>query len=404
MIKIVEIELSEGLNDFYVEDKYEFVLLTVFYKNRVLETIKVPVNGKYYFTKEFLIETISLKSGDKVLREKLFEKIEENITRIKPGISVIVCTRDRANSLEVCLKSLKEIDYPEYEVIVVDNCTKDDSVLKVTQKFNVKYVKENIPGLDWARNRGIIESSFDIIAFIDDDAIASKEWLNGIALGFNDSDIMAVTGLTLPAELETPAQVDFELYGGMGKGFYPFTISKPKLKSTNRFWSSAWGVGANMAFRKTIINKIGGFDVSLDVGTPTCGGGDIEMFQRVVVFGYKLRYEPLALVKHYHRKDYKALRKQIFNNGKSFPAYLLSIKEYSQGEQFSLLKFAVIDWLLKWHIVRIVKSILQSDRKTLILAYYEIMGSLASLFSYSKSKRINLKIIKSLTNQQMEGV
>ncbi len=395
MIKIHEIELSSEINDLYMEDRYDAVLLVPMLNGIPLGKIQIPIDDKNVFDEEFLTDKISANVGGKFLTKKLFEKIDATIKKNRPAISVVVCTRDRATSLKVCLKSLVELDYPAYEVIVVDNCTKDDSVFQVAEKFNVKYVRENKPGLDYARNRGIREASFDIVAFIDDDAIASGGWLNGIALGFNNPQIFAVTGLTLPAELESDAQVDFELYGGMSKGYNSFTISKSSLNSQNRFWSSAWGVGTNMAFRKKLFDTIGDFNVALDVGTPTCGGGDIEMFQRTVSFGYKLRYEPSALVKHFHRKEYAALKKQIFNNGKSFPAYLLTVNKYTKNEKLQLLNFAFVDWLLKWLIFRMIKSILKLDRKTFLFAYNEFIGALFSPFSYIKSTRKNFILKKS---------
>ncbi len=385
MVKIHEIELSAEINDLYVEDEYEFVSLIPMLDSQPLGKINFRAIEEKYFTKDFLINMISVNSGGKFLAKKLFEKIDDSFKNYKPGISVIVCTRDRAESLVMCLKSLTELDYPSFEVIVVDNCTKDDSVFKVAKKFNARYVREDTPGLDYARNKGIKEAGYDIVAFIDDDAIASKGWLNGIALGFVNSKISAVTGLTLPAELNTYAQIDFEFYGGMSKGFNSFTITKSSLNSKNRFWSSAWGVGTNMAFRKNIFDNIGSFNVALDVGTPTCGGGDIEMFQRVVSFGYNLRYEPTAFVKHFHRKEYPALKKQIFNNGKSFPAYLFTVYKYAKGERLVLLKFAFIDWLLKWLILRIIKSVLRFDRKTFSFACNEFLGAVIAPFSYLKS-------------------
>jgi hypothetical protein len=84
---------------------------------------------------------------------------------------------------------------------------------------------------------------------------------------------MAVTGLVLPAELESPAQVAFERYGGMGKGFVPKTTRRAALADRSLLWASQWGVGTNMAFRRALFAEIGGFDPALDVGTPAGGGG-----------------------------------------------------------------------------------------------------------------------------------
>ena len=133
---------------------------------------------------------------------------------------MIVCTRDRPGELEDCLTALASLKYPSYEVLVVDNASIDERTAAVAARFGVRYVRESRPGLDWARNRGIRESRYSIIAFIDDDARADPNWLSALARAFEDCQVDAVTGLVAPLELETEAQQLYEFaYGGMGKGF-----------------------------------------------------------------------------------------------------------------------------------------------------------------------------------------
>ena len=98
---------------------------------------------------------------------------------------------------------------------------------------------------------------------------------------------MAVTGFVLPAQLETYAQRYFEdIYGGMGKGFRPRTFRRSNMDEGQLLWASGFGVGANMAFRRGLFEKVGLFDPALDVGTETRGGGDVEFFHRVVARGH----------------------------------------------------------------------------------------------------------------------
>ena len=73
-----------------------------------------------------------------------------------------------------------------------------------------------------------------------------------------------------------------------------------------------------MAYHHSLFDRIGGFDPALDVGTVTNGGGDLEMFFRVLQEGQTLVYEPSALVRHRHRRDYAQLRTQITNFGIGF--------------------------------------------------------------------------------------
>jgi len=306
-----------------------------------------------------------------------------------PPISVLVCTRNRPVSLERCLGSLSELNYPQFEVVVVDNCSNDRfSVDRVVRRFEFRYVYEEHQGLNWARNRGCQEAQYDIVSFIDDDAIALPGWLKGIAHGFKNQSTMVVTGMVLPAEVETPAQHEFELYGGMNKGFKPYSVKYSLLDRHQRFWASNWGVGTNMAIKKRLIETIGEFDVALDVGTPTRGGGDIEFFYRAVSNGYTIQYEPKAVVKHFHRRDYPSLKRQIYNNGRSFVAYLLTIWRKEPHNRPALLGFALRDWIWKWLLRRLLANAVWYDKLIFKLAFSEILGALSGFSAYRQSQNI----------------
>jgi glycosyltransferase involved in cell wall biosynthesis len=304
-----------------------------------------------------------------------------------PPITVAVCTRDRPGSLKACLEALARLDYPDYEVLVVDNASHDPAVRQVVETTGFRYVREEIPGLNWARNQAQREARHDIVAYIDDDAIASPGWLWGIARGFSEPETMAVTGLVLPAELETLAQNAFEAYGGMGKGFSPRVFRRDDLDPAGMLWSSSWGVGANMAFRRDLFEKVGGFDPALDVGTPTRGGGDIEFFHRVVAAGHTLRYEPAAYVYHVHRRDRSALVRQIANNGRSFPAYLLTVARHYPNQRGAVISFALRQWLWGWLVKRGIKSIWRRDWQTASFVAAELRGSLGAIQGYRESQR-----------------
>ena len=137
-------------------------------------------------------------------------------------VTVAVCTRDRTASLSLCLDALTKLNYPALDLLVVDNAPSSEATEHlVRERFpTMRYVREDRPGLDWARNRAIQEARGDIIAFTDDDAMADPNWISAIVRVFLENpEVMAVTGLVLPYELETEAQWLFERYGGFGKGF-----------------------------------------------------------------------------------------------------------------------------------------------------------------------------------------
>ena len=265
-----------------------------------------------------------------------------------PRVTVSVCTRDRSNVLVNCLNGLIKLSYPNLEVIVIDNAPATDiTECLVRQQYPFfRYCCEPIPGLDWARNRAIREATGEIIAYIDDDAVTDPGWVTALMKTFAESsEIMAVTGLVVPLELETEAQYLFEVYGGFGKGFErKLGWMDPSFDYKDRFhYCTRFGTGTNMAFRHKIFDHIGLFDTALDVGTPTAGGGDLEILFRLLKSGYALVYEPSAIVRHRHRSDDDGLKKQIASWGTGFYAYLVRTALVYPEERIGALRFGL------WH-------------------------------------------------------
>lgn len=307
------------------------------------------------------------------------------------GISVVVCTRNRSAQLATCLQSLLSLQYPFFEIIVVDNAPSDDATAQLVAHLPVRYVREDRPGLNWARNRGIAAAQHGIVAFTDDDVRVDARWLQSLAATFSSPEVMCATGYVAPAQLETPAQHVFELaYGGMGHGLDKKVFHKSTLSEQQLLWAPAMGVGANMGFRKIVFDAIGVFDTALDVGTPSHGGGDVEMFYRLVNAGFLLVYDPAAIVWHYHRPTNKALRRQIFDNGRSFGCYLLHCTK--TRSRLTVLRFFLLDWLLKWNIKNLLRRHPPFARK---LSIMELYGMLTSVVAYSKTLRNDRKLRRS---------
>jgi len=393
-VKFIEIDLKRAVEPLSIPEEAKELWILAFWGEQPLGWMRLDLQADKRDRQYRLMDLSLLKKsmartfGWDLWRQAVSGNLVNNCSdqHLFP-ISVVVCTRDRRISLERCLKSLTKQAYPSYEVVVIDNGSSDRSIRDTVAQYGFRYFREDRPGLDWARNRGVQVATHEIIAFIDDDAHASPGWLRGIALGFADPEIMIVTGLVLPAELMTPAHFDFEVYGGMGKGFYRFTVRKKALLDKQKFWASSWGVGTNMAIRRELIDIIGGFDVALDVGTPSCGGGDIEFIYRAVDAGCTLRYEPSAWVRHFHRKDRKALTRLIYNNGRSFPNYLMTIARKQPQKRWAVFKFALDHWLLRWLLKRILLAIIRGDVCRLHFALIELWGSFSSIPAYWQSQR-----------------
>jgi len=214
--------------------------------------------------------------------------------------------------------------------------------------------------------------------------------LQAINQVFSNPEVMGTSGYVAAAELQTSAQHIFELnYGGMGHGFRRRYLKKEALNEKQLLWASNFGIGANMAFRKQIFQKIGGFDTALDVGTPSDGGGDVEMFHRLVIKGYLFVYEPSLLVWHFHRREYNGLRKQIFDNGRSFGCYLIDCFRKRTVSRFSIIEFLLVEWFYNWNLKNVIARHGKVPRP---LALMELYGMFTSPFAYFKTKRWNRKM------------
>src|SRR5580698_4477415 len=135
-----------------------------------------------------------------------------------PAATVIVCTRDRADRLASCLEAVAAQEYPRFEVIVVDNAPLTDEVADLvggrSWPVPVRRVVEPRPGLAWARNAGLRAAAGAIVAYLDDDERPDRYWLPELARGFTlTPDVAGVSGIVLPAALDTPAQCLFERFG-----------------------------------------------------------------------------------------------------------------------------------------------------------------------------------------------
>jgi glycosyltransferase involved in cell wall biosynthesis len=305
-----------------------------------------------------------------------------------PDIAVVVCTRNRPRLLEGCLAALAVQSYSDYEVLVVDNAPSDDLTKELCERWDVRRVVEPRGGLDWARNRGIEESGSSVIAFTDDDARPDPGWLAALARAFAAPDVDAVNGLVVPDELETVAQQLFEdEYGGMGKGFVPRLYRRrghPMTYAVNRY-----GTGCNMAFRRSVLERLGGFDTALDAGTATGGGGDLDMFQRVIESGAALVYRPDVVVRHVHRQTVQELRRQLFDNGRAYSAAVWACVRRARRRDrvFVLIQFA--RWLRWWIAPRLARSLLrrQEARMPARLILVELAGGMLGPLLYRRARR-----------------
>jgi GT2 family glycosyltransferase len=239
---------------------------------------------------------------------------QETLESAAPSISVVICTRNRPADLERCLVSTRALSPSPNEIVVVDNDPLSGVTRPVTAQFpEVRYVPEPRPGLSAARNTGLLTCTNTLVAFTDDDVVVHSGWIAAIRESFRDRDVMAMTGLVLPAELATPAQYVFQTDAlGWGWGYRAVDFDQTFFTATKHLGVPVWrlGAGANMAFRREAFDRVGLFDERLGAGASGCSE-DSELWYRLLAEGYRCRYSPDAAVFHHHRSDWEGLCRQM---------------------------------------------------------------------------------------------
>jgi glycosyltransferase involved in cell wall biosynthesis len=229
-------------------------------------------------------------------------------------ITVILCTYNRCQLLPMALERVAASTLPpavEWEVLVIDNNSRDQT-REVVEDFcrrypgRFRYVFEGQPGKSYALNTGIREARGEILAFVDDDVTVDPQWLRNLTVPLADGQWAGAGGRTVPSDPFSPpdwlSKQEPIQWGGVLGGLFDLGDKPCELRMAP--------YGTNMAFRKEMFQKYGGFRVDLG---PRPGNlirnEDTEFGRRLMAGGERLHYEPSALVYHEiqegrARKDY----------------------------------------------------------------------------------------------------
>ena len=266
-------------------------------------------------------------------------------------LSIAVCTYNRSDVLPKCLESLVDqtADSELFEVLIIDNNSTDDTK-KITKDFcgkhhNFRYVFEEKQGLSHARNRAIVEARGEYLAYIDDDAIADKDWIKNIlAVIKRDSSIVAFGGSIYPwynSKKPKWFQDEFEIFS-LGEQIF-------QLNEQNR----SFGLnGSNMIFKKEILNKYNGFSAEYGMnGDKIAFGEESLLFNKMLKNNENIQYFPDIKVLHLvSNKKYslKYVFQKSLQNGKAIAkirgskAYSLDFIKKSVRLMLSLLNVAFL--------------------------------------------------------------
>ncbi len=210
-----------------------------------------------------------------------------------PTVSVVICTRNRPAELRSCLEAVTKLSPAADEVIVVDNSSGDKQAELLAESFGARYVLECIPGLSRARNRGLAESRCEFVAYLDDDSVPSRDWLQFLLAPFEDERVAAVTGgITKSAPCGTQPE---KTPRGIEEIRY-LSRDAPKWFEIASF--GGLGIGCNMAFRKCCCSGPEFFDERLGRGTPLRIGEENCAFASLLSQEYAVVHLPAARVYH----------------------------------------------------------------------------------------------------------
>jgi GT2 family glycosyltransferase len=262
------------------------------------------------------------------------EAINQSITdtHLPKATVVVPTTFQRKDQLVRTIESILQLDYPDFEIVIVDNRPSANNVrtLKLSDPTRVRIVSEPRRGASAARNRGIDVSTGEFIAFTDDDVIVDRNWLRALATRFEiDDEVEAIGGMVRPTEIDTTSQLWFEeFYGGFTRSYVPKKWSIEIVGDSDPLFpysAGHFGAGCNLAVRRTTIQRLGGFDALLGVGTHSMAGEDLKLFIKVVMAGGTVAFEPAALVRHSHRETSKEFMFQVFSYGIGLTAMYTSL-------------------------------------------------------------------------------
>ncbi len=288
--------------------------------------VRVDLNGEPLSGDRFLARLRGSLDHDRVV------PLKPRGAAIDPAVTVVVATRDRPQLLQECLDSIFAGTLAPQQVIVVDNAPSDDRTKLVVTRLaeaepRLAYVRESRPGLARAHNAALPYLTSALVAFTDDDVLVDRRWLERLVRAFGaDEQIACVTGMIAPRELETLPQQWIEGNTTYDKGLRRRVFDDADHRPSDPLFpysSGVFGSGANMGFRTAYLLRHGGFDVALGTGTYAMGGDDLAAFYDVVAAGYRLVYEPAAIVLHRHHREYAGLRRQTYGYGAGLGAHLM---------------------------------------------------------------------------------
>ncbi len=231
---------------------------------------------------------------------KAFSEVPFLADQTWPMISVVVCTFNGSRTLQETLTGLRQLQYPNFEVIVVDDGSTDGVTSEIAQQSGFRVIRTAQSGLSAARNTGWREARGEIIAYIDDDAWPDPQWLHYLANSFINSSHCGIGGPNIPPPDDGMIA---ECVANSPGGPVHVLLTDQVAEHIP---------GCNMAFRKSCLEAVGGFDPQFRTA-----GDDVDMCWRIQSRGWTIGFNPAALVWHHRRNSVSAYLRQQRGYGRA---------------------------------------------------------------------------------------
>ena len=222
---------------------------------------------------------------------------------------------------------------------MVDNSPRGTVDEAVVSSYGARLVREPYGGLDVARTTGAAVGCGDVVVYIDDDCEATPSWLAALESAFADPDVACVTGRVVGADLSLQTAQWFEQRFSFDRGPEPLRFHRDDRRPWFPVYPSHLGTGCNLGVRREVLQRLGGFDPALDMGSAVGGGGDLDLFARLLDAGYVASYAPEALVRHHHRPRRRGLARQFFGYGATVTALCVKFALTRPGQRRAALRF-----------------------------------------------------------------
>jgi glycosyltransferase involved in cell wall biosynthesis len=249
-------------------------------------------------------------------------------------ISAAMCTRNRHDSIRRAVDSVLANDHPDFELVIVDQSSSSETrnALQslIENDSRLSYIHTTCVGLSAAYNRAIAETTGEIIGFTDDDCVAPTNWLRSIEAAFEENP----ESYLLYGQVLSPRQLN-----GVA-GILPTLPFKTRRRLSRRYGFEIYGMGANFAARRSLFDRVGGFDEILGGGGPLRSSQDFDLQYRVYKNGLETLLEPNVVIDHYGIRTDVEWPQTIFSYGVGNGGFYM--KHVRCGDLFAA-------WLLACH-------------------------------------------------------